>query len=216
MKLLTFWCLALAVVPGCLLVQPLDDAKSNASGGASAQAGSNGAGHTSSGGASGGSGPNPAAGSGGRSNAGAGAPQGGAPNGVDFSLFLGKWTITTGTLTTDCGTGTPMTSALTPGTYDTVSLGTTSDLIFDAATTCPIESDVNDRTASVLPGQSCTGTDTDSGNDYEIFYDTFTFVVAGTGTTAQGTLDLTTVVTNTSGQTITCDQHEDIAYTHTL
>ncbi len=216
MKLLTFCCLALAIVPGCLLVQPLDDPKSDSSGGASAHAGSNGAGHTSSGGASGGAGPNGRAGAGGRVGAGGAAPSGGAPSGVDFSLFLGKWTLTAGMLTTDCGTGSPTTSSLTPGTYDTVTLGTTSDLIFDATTTCPITADVDDRTATALTGQNCTGTDTDSGNDYDIYYDAFTFVVGASGTTAQGTLELTTVVSTSDGTTVTCDQHEEITYTHTL
>src|SRR4051794_12424799 len=89
--------LALLVIPGCLLVQPLDEAKpdqqdSAGSGGKASHAGSAGQ-HTGGSPAAGGagnkagSGPGAAGGSAGAAHG--GASNGGAPSGVDFSLFTG-------------------------------------------------------------------------------------------------------------------------------
>ena len=199
MKSFSFAWLLVALLPSCLLVQPLDEAKpsDDGSGGTSSSAGSNNAGRNSGGGGKGGGAPNAG-----------GAHSGGAPNGADFSLFTGSWTVKSGSIVTDCGTG-PMTTMPTTGTIDTVDLGTTSDLILDEGTQCPVSADVTDRTATGQPGQTCDFTD--EGSVYHLDIQYFDFIVGSTGRTASSTL--TSVVSlTTNGVTATCDSNQTLSY----
>jgi hypothetical protein len=196
---LSFGWLALAWLPGCLLVQPLDDAKGSAngdSGGAGSGA------HAGSGGASsnppGSAGATASGGSGARGGAtgASGAPSaGGPPSGVDFSLFTGTWTVISGTVTTTCD-GVKKTTAATVGSTDTIDVGTDSDLIFDANTECPLLADVTDRVATGQPDQTCSFDDPTSGYAYDIGFTHFDFKVSGNGQTAIGTTDSAVIVTN--------------------
>jgi hypothetical protein len=207
------WCwLAVLVFPGCLLVQPLDEAKPDldASGGDTASAGK-----TNGGGGRGGAGPGPTAGShsggasaaGGAAHAGASAT-GGAPTGTDFSLFLGAWTVTSGTITTDCGTG-PMQTAADVGTKETIGLGTTSDLIVDEGTQCPVLVDVTGTVAFGQDGQTCDFSD--ASGAYHLEINSYDFAVGSTGTTASAEL-ISTVELTANGTTTTCDSDELLVY----
>jgi hypothetical protein len=204
------WVLLAAIAvaaPGCLLVQPLDDVNSD-SAGAGGKAGGGGkastGGNTSSAG-KGGSGATPTGGRGGS------APTaGGPPSGVDFSYFVDTWTVTSGTISTDCGTG-PTDAPATVGSTDTVTLGTTSDLIVDEGTPCPVLADVNDLVATGQDGQTCDFTD--GSNNYQLVIDAFTFVVSGNHLSA--TSELYGEVTDTvDGIATTCGSHQILHYTH--
>ena len=197
---------ALAVLPtcllvsGCLLVQPLDEAKSDEDSGGSTSIHSGGSTH--SGGAS------SKAGNGPTSNG--GAPRGGAPaggsggdeplppngggSGVDFTLFTGTWTVTSWAKTGGCDSNYSMTT-VPPGGTDSIGLGTTSDLIFDPTLTCPILLDVSDRIANDQPGQGCSFVD-EQGFKEEVEFVSFKFEV---GEDSVAKLDLSTYDTVTDG-----------------
>ena len=204
---------AIAVAaPGCLLVQPLDDVSADSAGSGGSGTGKAGAGPSPSGGKAG-AGPAPNGGRGGAASGGRGGsgptPTAGAPGQVDFSYFTGIWTVTSGTITTDCGTG-PIDTDATPGTTDTIDLGTTSDLIVDKGTKCPVLADVNDLVAIGQDGQSCDFPDT-SGM-YHLEINAFDFVVDGTHQKASSSLLSVITVTN-NGVVTTCDSDQELYYT---
>jgi len=198
MKTTALGWLVLLLIPGCLLVQPLDSAKPDDDDDdtvPAAQAGNAGK-------ASGGSGPGAAgtAGTGGTGNKAGSGPvpaggsaNGGAPSGVDFSLFTGTWTITSGQTTTTCDDGTPSTEAIAPGGTDQVGLGTTSDLIFGPGSSCEILGDVSDRTA-YLNSDTLPCADTDGTYYYYLSFESFEFAVSSNGMTADASMT-TTVLT---------------------
>ncbi len=197
--------LVLLLVPGCLLVQPLDEAKSDNDGSAGSgkpSAGNGSAGHNSAGSGS------PAGGS--KNNAGSGpvAPggsaNGGAPSGVDFSLFLGTWTVVSGKNTVSCDRSSPTTTNATPGSTDSFELGTTSDLTISIGGGCEVLADVNDRTASLNPATSDCVT-SDANYLYDLTVDAFEFVVSGNGQTAKASMDTTVVVLDANGNISNCD-----------
>jgi len=203
---------AIAVAaPGCLLVQPLDDVSTDSAGSGGSGAGKAGAGPSPSGG-KGGAGPSASGGKGGGASGGRGGagptPTGGAPS-VDFSYFTGTWKVTSGTITTDCGTG-PIDTAAMPGTTDSLALGTTSDLILDKGTQCPILVDVNDLVATGQDGQTCDFSDASGTYHLEISF--FDFIVGDDHMTA--TSHLTSVITLTSsGVDTVCDSNQELLYT---
>ncbi len=165
-------CVLLTVLPSCLLVQPLDDAK-------------------------------PADGSAGSGNAGTGnAGTGNVPNEVDFSLFTGTWIIKSGEITTTCGAQ-MTTDQATPGDTSELGLGTTSDLILDPGTLCPILLDVDDRTATSQDGQTCTLTQ--DGTTFDLSVDYLDFIVTSADTSATSTFYAS--ATTTTGVTCNFDQH---------
>ncbi len=201
------WLLLIAALPtaGCLLVQPLDSATpdeddSSAAGSSSSHAGAKG----SAGKSSGSSG---ATGSAGRGAAGAG---GGVLTGK--ALFIGTWTITTGSTTIDC-TGTPQTQPLTGS--DIWAAGTSSDLVLDPSTTCPLKANVTGRTAIGEPGFTCTtsGTDSSTGAAYTTLLeaDAYSFIIASDGKTASATLTGTATYTS-GGTSVPCDFSEQAEY----
>jgi len=187
--------LALLLIPGCLLVQPLDEAKPDAegsSGGAGKPSSQAGSGGKLTGGSGSGSG-----GSGNRGGSGSlppgGAANGGAPSGVDFSLFTGTWISTDGSTTISCDGGTPQTTPVDVGTSDTVVLGTVSDLIFGPGNDCEILADVSDRVATLNDATTeCNFSDADYA--YGQTVDTFQFAVSGDGRTAVSRLTTTVYV----------------------
>lgn len=197
--------LALALVPGCLLIQPLDDAKSDASGkgGAGSLAGSGNAGRAAT---PGGGSPS------GGAMARAGAPNGGAPNTVDFSFFTGVWTLTSGSIISNCD-GTVMTTAVTPGGQEIFAPGTTSDLVLDPASECPLLADVNDRVATGQAEQSCSYIDSSNGHYVDVFVVSYDFTVAGNGRTATALLVNSITLTDPiSGDSQTCDTDQTLYY----
>jgi hypothetical protein len=202
---------ACLLVPSCLLVQPLDEAKTDAeasAGNGTAGASTSHAGAGTAGRAPTGGGGAHAAGSGPTA---AGASSGGAPSGVDFSLFTGTWKITSGSRTSYCGTAAPETDAIPAGGIDVFTLGTTSDLILDEATTCPILVDVDDRVATGQDTQYCMYTGTD-GYDYDVFFQSYTFEVLGNGT-ADSTLSTVSVITDPATMnTVTCTADATFKY----
>lgn len=239
---------AAVTIPSCLLVQPLDDAKSDSadgggdtsSGGSpssggklgaggktgsagkanTGDSGDTGAGDAGDGPGEGGAG---ATANGGRSGSGAtagsGPANGGGPgSGVDFSLFLGKWYPASGTITTTC-TDSGTTTADTPTDYyDLFELGTSSDLLWDTQSSCPLELDVNDRVASIdnYPGQTCTITAQTTNYPIAITYETFDFTVSGDGTTASSSTVVSEYVTDTDGNYVrTCTQDFELKHSRT-
>ncbi|HEY0468314.1 MAG TPA: hypothetical protein VGC79_29155 [Polyangiaceae bacterium] len=215
MKTTAWRWLILLLIPGCLLVQPLDEAKPDDDDSASAAAGkpslAGSAGKASQAGSagqhSGGSGPG-AGGTGNRAGSGplptAGAANGGAPSGVDFSLFLGDWTVNGGKNTVSCDGSTPQTSPIAGGDVDNFGLGTISDLIFGPDAECQILADVNDRTASLNPATpNCQTADADY--DYVLYVDDFQFVVSRDGKTAKASMTSVVYVYDISGNVSICD-----------
>lgn len=192
------------LVPGCLLVQPLDEAKTNTeanAGSGNTSSGDSGA-TTSRAGSSGSAGRAPTGSSGSPASGAGGGANGGAPSEVDFSLFTGTWTITSGSKGTDCGAGL-IAEAVPAGGIDEFTLGTTSDLILDASTDCPLLVDVDNRTATGQGAQHCTYSGAD-GYDYDIAVQAYTFEVLGDGT-ANSTLSTVSLVTDPStNTTATC------------
>lgn len=199
--------LVLLVLPGCLLVQPLDDAKpkdENAGGGAHLAGNGPGAG-----------GAGNKAGSGPVGNGGSSPDPSGGNGGVDFSLFLGGWTLTSAQVTRQCSNETsPTTSPITPGEVDTFVLGTQSDLIFDLEGTdvCDIHANVDDRSAYGTGEQSCTVDETDGTTTY-LAYTYFEFAVSGDGQSAQSTWDVSFL--NDADPTVTCDSEVSARYQRT-
>jgi hypothetical protein len=185
-RILGWGWLLLAVVPGCLLVQPLDGAASSDDGDdSSSSAGASAAGSSGSHAGAVNSRAGATSSPGGR----AGAP--GAP-GVSAKLapFVGTWTVVSGTLTLTCPGVAPSSEAAS-GT-ETWAPGTVSDLVqpgFDVD--CDFNANVNARTATGLPGQSCTESSTDDTSGDAIVqnfsFESFKFVVSSDGTTATQT-----------------------------
>jgi len=106
----------------------------------------------------------------------------GGKGGDDVSRFVGTWRATAGTYTTTCPGYVPETGALSGST--TWNTGVSSDLV---ATTplvdCPLMADVTSATASGLPGQPCTETDS-SGETLTVTLANYTFVLSPDGRTA--------------------------------
>jgi hypothetical protein len=222
---------AAVAIPGCLLVQPLDDAKSNAAGsGGSTSSG----GKTSTGGKNNGvsgaddgdagDGPAPLGGRGGSApTAGSGPGTGGGPpSGVDFSLFLGKWYPTGGTVSTLCsdsGSTTPTVEDATLDYYDQFDLGDTSDLLWDVESGCPLYIAVDDRLASAdpnYPDQICNIVADGTHYPIEVTYKSFDFSVKANGTTATSSTVVTEYVTDTNGTYVrTCVQDFELTHSRT-
>jgi hypothetical protein len=196
------------LIPGCVLVQPLDEAKpdNDGSGAGGPHAGS---GNGNSGGPSKAGSGN--AGRGGGSSAG-GAPNGGAPSGDDFSLFTGSWYVSGGTITTRCEGETPMTSSATLGGEVQVGLGTTSDLIFDPGTNCEILADVDERSAS-LNWDTLPCTENDGTYNYYLDTEYLDFTVSDDDQSA--TASIITSVTTTDADDnllLTCEVEQSLEY----
>lgn len=200
--------LPLLVVPGCLLVQPLDDVKAgdddsvpSAHAGMGQHAGGNGPG---AGGAGNKAGSGPVASGGSGATGGSGpVASGGAGNAGAFSLFLGEWTISNGTQTTSCDGGTPTTSTVSPGGTDTFGVGTLSDLILDPGTSCEILVDVDGRTASLNPATlDCTTSD--ANYDYDLFVESYDFTVSSDGKTAKASMTATVYLTDANSNESVC------------
>ena len=236
---------AAVAVPGCLLVQPIDDAKSDAAGGTSAAGSSNvggkangsagsrpsgDSGDTGEGGdgeagegpsPNGGAGPSPNGGRGGAAPS-AGSTSAGGGNTVDFSLFIGDWYPTSGTVSTLCddsGSSTPTVEDVDINYRDTFDVGTVSDLIWDLEGDCSLLVDVTDLTASVeqnWPGQTCSIVDADSQYPIDISYDSFVFKIATNGKTATSSTKVTEDVSNTDGKHVrTCTQDFEVQHSRT-
>ena len=200
MKVRAWAWLGLLALPGCLLIQPLDDAKPNDEGGSSGKAGQHaggsgpsagGAGNKAGSGTSGGSGPGP---SGGADDG--GTNDGGGTGGVDFSLFLGRWTLVSGDYARKCASETSTTTGtIEPGEIDTFVPGTResqSDLIFDVEgnDVCNVFADVDDRNAYGTGSQACTVDEADGSTTY-LTYTYFEFAVSDDGQSALSTWDVT-------------------------
>ena len=203
---------------GCVLVQPLDSAVSDDDSGSAAGSTSSHAGATGSAGKSSGSsgakGSSGATGSAGRGSAGsssAGSSSGGG-SATGAALFIGTWTIATGSTTIDC-TGTPSTQPLTGS--DIWAAGTDSDLVLDPSTTCPLKADITGRSAIGQPGFTCTTSGTDSTNNAPftstLDADDYSFVVSSNGKTATGMLSGTVTYTE-SGTSVPCTFSEQADY----
>jgi len=201
MRALAWRWLALLLVPGCVLVQPLDEAKPNDED-SSTPAGSGNTG--SSGGPSkAGSGNAGRAGASGAPGA-AGSANGGAPSGVDFSLFTGTWKIAGGEVTSTCDDGVPKTASIDAVGTTTLGLGTTSDLIVDPGTACEIWVDVDDRSAALNSGTSpCSYTD-DMEISYYIQYDSYEFSVSGDGKSANASMVAYVEASDANGNAAYC------------
>lgn len=194
--------LAVALLPSCVLVSPLDDAKPEGAGGSAQAAG---AGATPS---RAGSGNSANGGSGNAANGGdddtGGTGNTGGTDVVDFSLFTGTWNIDSGETKTTCA-GQEMTEQVTSGTTS-IGLGTTSDLILDPTTECPILLDVVDRTATAQPDQTCQ---TVSGTlNLTAYIDYFDFIITDADTSATTTF-YSTVVSDTG---VTCKVEQTLYY----
>ena len=190
--------LALLVLPGCLLIQPLDEAKPNDETSGNAGAGQHSGG---SGPGKGGAGNKAGSGSGAAASGGSssvppgGASNGGGSGGSDFSLFLGPWTLISGDVTSKCESEeSARTSRIQPGEVDRFVLGTResqTDLIFELEDTdvCNIFANVDDRFAYGTGTQACTVSQPDGSKSY-FSYDYFEFAVSDDGQSAQMTWDL--------------------------
>jgi hypothetical protein len=202
--------LLLLVIPGCILVQPLDEAKpegSAGSGNSSGKSSQAGAGHA--------SGSPGAGGSGNKAGAGplpaAGAANGGAASGADYSLFVGTWVISGGKVTSSCEGADPTTDDVTPGGQDTIGLGTLSDLIFGVGSECEILADVANRTASLNPATlPCSFSD--ATYDYYSTFESFEFVVASDGLTAKANVSTSVLAVDFSATTVACDIKQTLDY----
>jgi hypothetical protein len=192
------WVLLL-LLPGCVLVAPLDEAKP--SDGSDAGSGGRPAGTAGSSGSPAKAGSGNAGRGGGAPNG--GAANGGAPNGGAFSLFLGTWTIADGKNTTTCDPGTTETSDVEPGLQDTFGRGTITDLIFDPGTACEILADVNDHTAFLNSNtEGCSYSD--DTFVYDLYFDAFEFVVSSDGQTAKASMTAYIQATDADNNTSYC------------
>jgi hypothetical protein len=187
--------LGVLVLPGCLLIQPLDEAKPDEGSGGSGKAGQHaggsgpsagGAGNKAGSGPSGGSSPVPSG----------GADNNGGSAGVDFSLFLGGWTLVSGNYSRKCESETSTTTGtINPGEVDTFVPGTresNTDLIFDVEGTdvCNVFANVDDRSAYGTGDQACTIDEADGSTTY-LTYGYFEFAVSDDGQSALSTWDVT-------------------------
>jgi len=226
------WAL-LAFIPGCVLLQPLDEAKSDNTGGnagSASHAGNGNAGHPASGGSgpapgagAGGSGPTPGGGAGGSGPAPSGGRGGAPPNpgtgGAaptdSLALFTGMWVLTTGSITLNCPGSPATTNPLTEGSAEWMP-GVTSDLVQTAGgTDCELRANISGRVATAEPSQECVESGTNSeGQPYsqDLTIYQYTFTVGSTGKTANeafyGSVDYTDI-TGTS----TCQFAQTGSYT---
>jgi hypothetical protein len=218
-KFLRWGWLFLAVAPGCLLVQPLDGAASSEGGDdSSSSAGASAAGSS---GSHAGATSNPRAGapgvSGARGVSGAPGASGAPAVGGKLAPFVGTWTAVSGTLAILCP-GVPASTEAVTGT-ETWAPGTVSDLVqpgFEAD--CDLNANVSARTATALPGQTCTESSTDDTSGDTITQDftieSFKFVVSSDGKSATQTFagndDYTDV---TTGGELVCMFTETASFT---
>ncbi|HET7545538.1 MAG TPA: hypothetical protein VFK05_36980 [Polyangiaceae bacterium] len=213
MKTTAWGWLVLLALPGCLLVQPLDDV-SNGSAGSSGKTSTSSAG--SAGKASGGSGSgvggagNHAGGSANPAGGSSSIPPGGAANGggageVDLSLFTGTWTVTGGKNTTSCDDNPAKTSDVMAGGTDTFAPGTLSDLVLNPGTDCEILADVVESRKASLNDLTLDCMTTDSGLDYDLYILTYDFVVSADGKTAQANMTASILVSDGAGGLSVCD-----------
>ena len=212
MKTTAWRWLVLLLIPGCILVQPLDEAKPDdddsvpATSGGPSKAGS---GNGSSGGPS-------KAGSGNAGRGGssaAGAPNGGGgTTGVDFSLFTGNWTLIGGTNTTTCEGEDPVVTDADTGTPLEVVLGTTSDVIFGPRSACPILGDVDDRSAFLNSG-TLPCSENDGTYNFYSTTDYFEFAVSDDEQTAGAGISSTVIVTDLDDNPVsTCQVEQSLDY----
>jgi hypothetical protein len=132
---------------------------------------------------------------------------GGDSEGKGLPRFLGIWTPTAGTQTTNCG-GQPTTNPISGNV--TWSTGSTSDLIqalpFDAS--CIVHADVDGDTAAATGAVTCSA----QGTDYygglvntTLSLTAYTFALSADGKTATENYSGTIVQTdNSTGTTATC------------
>jgi hypothetical protein len=194
--------LVLLLLPGCILVQPLDEATPDSVAGAerAGSAGSAAAGNSGGGPSKPGSG---GAGRGGATGAGGAPIGGGGPIGGAFSLFIGTWTLVDGQNTTTCEPGTTQTSALTPGEQVNFGRGTITDLILDPGKTCEVLADVDDHTAFLNSNtERCMFSDDTFA--YDIYVDAFEFVVSDDAQTASASMTAYLEVTDADNNTSNC------------
>ncbi|MEO6599421.1 MAG: hypothetical protein ABIQ16_06075, partial [Polyangiaceae bacterium] len=96
-------------------------------------------------------------------------------------------------------------------TMERIDLGTTSDLIADEGTQCPVLFDLQNKVSGVAqPGQTCDFTTT--AGTYHLEISTFTFVIASNHETALSHLTGVTSLT-TNGVTATCNSEQSLNYT---
>jgi hypothetical protein len=209
MKNLGWLWLLLAVVPGCVLVQPLDNAAPSSDGGdsSSSHAGSGNAGSSSSHAGSSSSG---AGGSGG---------SGGSPSSSKLAPFLGTWTATSGTLTLTCPGIAPSNTDATGS--ETWSPGTASDLVaIGFESTCNFNANVSGKVATGLPRQVCNESSTATNGDaitQSLTFTSLTFVVSADGATATQKFSGTDLYTDTTtAQSLTCTFSETAEYAQAL
>ncbi len=196
------WCwLLLAALPGCLIAQPLDSASGDE--GSNAGSGATGDGSSRSG----------------APNVGGTDGSSGAPANVDDTApFLGTWTADSGTLTLTCRGIDPSSTDVT-GTQEVWAEGTDTDLVHPGFQgDCEFTANVSDRTATGLPGQTCTanGTDSSSGDSYSqmLSFDSYEFVVSRDGQTATESFYGTDTYTDlTQNITLTCTFEQTASYT---
>jgi hypothetical protein len=202
--------LFLLALPGCLLVQPLDDVSSGSagSGGKASSAGSagtpSGGGGPSAGGAGNQAGSSSAPGGSSSIPPGSAGDAGASSGNADLSLFLGTWTVTGGKNTTACDSDPAKTTNVMAGGTDTFGPGTLSDLILNPGSDCEILTDVNDHTASLNP-LTLDCTTTDANLEYDLYILTYDFVVADDGQTAQAHMTASILVSDGVGGLSVCD-----------
>jgi len=139
------------------------------------------------------------------SPSGSGSSSGGG-TGASPTAFLGTWTVTMGSNTVTC-------QGRSQTTMDTGSLviatGTASDLSVSIGAGCDLAANImSATTATLLPGQSCT--QSESGGTVTLDPNG-SFVLAPGGQTA--TADLSgTATDSSSGQTVDCSYTEHDSY----
>ena len=117
--------------------------------------------------------------------------------------------MTSGTYTTTCPGYVPDTEALSGGA--TWSPGVSSDLVgATAIVDCPMMADVTGATASGLPGQPCTGTDS-SGETYTLTVSGYTFVLSPDGRTATENCSMQLAIVG-GGASVVCSITETGSY----
>jgi hypothetical protein len=132
---------------------------------------------------------------------------GGGSDSKDLPRFLGVWTPTAGTQTTNCG-GQPNTTSISGNV--TWSEGSTSDLIqpLPLDSSCIIHADVEGDTASSTSPVTCSA----QGTDYygglvntTVTLTAYTFALAADGKTATENFSGTIAQTdNSTGTSVTC------------
>jgi hypothetical protein len=212
----TIFCwLLLLSVPGCLLLQPLDEAKPEVSAG-----GPNGG---SAGGANGGSAGKGNGSSGGPSKAGngsaggdspaAGAANGGGPSETDFSLFTGTWLVQEGsTIERSCSDGEDYSNEVdwTADEFVEGGGGSSGDILLNPMTPCALAFDVDDRIAYAQSGQSCTLSDGDS-LEQTLEFTSAAFAVDDDESTATASVEVDETISDASG-TLYCTAYWTLYY----